>query len=613
MGFFSEMLSLSPDDADLRRIRTNSLTEAIQLWGSPDENKIEPAIKAGEEWLAEQRPNERRQPDWNRLKLALARAYVAQANSANDDGKSMTRARRLANEVSRFRGPLQREAQELLVSWGKKQEQAKQRPQPKTFAEAVEAAYEVRSEHKMATTTVAQLTPRLQGDVDAKQRNEMETMIREAQQRIPTLARLEIELLQLAVDLADETIPADQISELRSQQCYYYYLMKEDLRASVVGEFLGRRYPNATGSRHAMRIALVSLSRFRDSLPMEDAQISRRIIDVAEYITSTWPDSQEAAVAFSELTKSAIRNRDFDAAEAYLAKISADSPSLGDYEMATGQAIWLEYLARRKAAAAGDASSDDIQALRKRGLKLLNQGIDRKRSGVLTEATVRAIMALAQSYVDSQTFDQAIALMDDKKTGPHALTLARHPLMTNGGLGEQAIYIAIQAYVGSIDDADSATARMEQALASLDFLQELYGQAEGQGGRRVDCGIRQFGAETESADPAGSHRFPVRYRTRLRADSESNRRCRTADRDAHLDDAVAGRPGCVIDPSAGADPSGRRPHPEQCGQIARGPAAIARLGRAAKNHCQVPHRPDPASAGELPNLHRAVGDPDQIE
>ena len=376
--------------------------------------------------------------------------------------------------MAKVPGPHQREAQELLVQWGKAK-QADSQPLPKTFLEATEAAREVRNQVQMAKTTTDLLTPRLAIVKDQDEKRKIEAKIAEAQSQLAEYYQTEIELLRTAIELADDTVTADQINELRYHQCYFYYLVGDDMRASVLGEFVGRRFPDATGSRQSMRIALASLARFRTNSEIPSEHISDRIVDVANQITKLWPKTKEAEAALTALVDSSVQSGDYEAAEKYLSEIPEDSPTLGDSEIATGYAIWNAYGKLKGSSDAKDQAG--LESIRERALKLLNQGIARKQSSDLTLSTIQAVMAIAQSYIDGREYDDAVRLLDNEKTGPHALTLAKHPIMQVPGLRERAIRLAIQAYVGSIRDANSAESKMNLAVKSLEKLKQLYADA----------------------------------------------------------------------------------------------------------------------------------------
>lgn len=472
LGRFRELFDVNEDDVDLRLLKTKALAESISIWISPEENKIDPAIAAGEEWLKTQRPDERQDADWNFLKLTLARAFATKSSNEGNDVQSLAKARRLSSEVAKVRGPHQRDAQELLVKWGRAKQQETSKPLPKTFADATEAAREIRNQVQMATTTTALLTPRLSVVKDPAERKKIEEKIKEAQSQLDELQRREIDLLRLAIELADESVSADQINELRYQQCYFYYLSGDDMRASVLGEFIGRRFPDATGSRQSMRIALAALARFNAKSELKDEQVSRRIVDVAKQIKSFWPKTKEAEAALTALVDSSIQLGDYEAAEKYLSEIPENSPTLGDSEIATGYAIWNAYGTLRQTADAKDQA--ELESIRARAIKLLNRGIDRKKSRDLTLSTIQALLVIAQSYMESQAYEDALKILDDEKTGPHALTVANHAIMRVPGLRERSIQLAIQAYIGSIRDASTAESKMGLAVKGLDDLKQLY-------------------------------------------------------------------------------------------------------------------------------------------
>jgi hypothetical protein len=484
LGFFMELLEQDTSDPDLRRVRTKALAQAIECWLHDDVKNYDAAIEQGKAWLEEERPNEQRAFEWVSLKLALAKAFQAKAKTESGQKRQELEAecRRLANRAASVPSPLQDQAQALVIAAGQVAEQVADAPVPTSFPEAAEAARKIRERHQVASATVQLVGARLSDVSDASQRQELQAKIDEATIQQRQLRSAEIDLLRACLALADEgEVSVEELNDVRFQLCYYYYLLDDDFRASALGEFLATRYPDSPGSRQAARIALASLVRLHSGDQQLAPKLIPRIQKLAEFILTRWAGSDEAEVALQALISFSIQSRNFEQAEKYLALIPADSPKLGDAELMTGQAIWVEYLKlRQQNAASQQPESDQLAKLKDRALSLLNRGVEHKRSGAATPSLIYALLAQARSLIEAEQFERAAQLLDDEKTGPHRLAQQGNPIVNGKGIREQAYSLAIQAYAGLSAQSPNPESLIRRAMESLDDLRGLVeGSPEG--------------------------------------------------------------------------------------------------------------------------------------
>ena len=249
ISFYNEILEQKEEtlvDPVVRMIASECLMRAIDCWVSDEQKKFDAAIEKGEWWLDSQRPDEKNSRAWLGFKLSLANAYLgkSQTVSGNEKQKAVAAARRLLNEVSKVSSPYQEQAQEKFVSLtkGNRPEESGRTP-PKNFADAMQQAKDVRSEHQVASATVKLLSKRLKTVTDKATREQMQAKVDEANQKLGTLRSTEIELLNNAIRMADDDATPEQIQDLQYWLAIYYYLLEDDYRASVLGEFIARRYP----------------------------------------------------------------------------------------------------------------------------------------------------------------------------------------------------------------------------------------------------------------------------------------------------------------------------------------------------------------------------------
>ena len=376
MGKLKEAISFYVDILDqreetlqhpiVRTIASECLMRAIDCWNMDEQQKFDAAIEKGEWWLKGQRPDERNSRNWLGLKLSLANAYLGKSKkvSGNAKQKAVASARRLLNEVSKVASPFQRRAQEQFVSLtkGNRTEDAKREP-PKSFADAVQQAKEIRSEHQVATATVKLLSKRMKTVADEVSRQRMQTKVDEADLQLVTLRATEVDLLTTAIQMADEDATPEQIQDLQYWLAIYYYLQEDDYRASVLGEFIARRYTDTRYGQHAARIALTALNRIRESDAEFAADASTRLASVATFLLERWPNTEASNAAIEIIIHNSVHSKEFDIAEKFLAKLPENSKRRGSSELLIGQSLWTEFSRERKLLA-GEKLSEEILAVK---------------------------------------------------------------------------------------------------------------------------------------------------------------------------------------------------------------------------------------------------------
>ncbi|MCA9217263.1 MAG: hypothetical protein KDB27_29540 [Planctomycetales bacterium] len=468
------------DHPAVRTIAAECIMRAIDCWNSDQQKLYEAAIQQGEQWLKTERPDERRNVRFLGLKSSLAQSYLEKSKTvgSSDRDKAVNNARRLLNEVSKAPSPYQREAQELFVSITKSTQTADGRKPPDDFADAFEQASEVRDEHQVAMATVKLLTKRLDDVANEATRTAIQTEIDAATTKLEELRRTEIRLLQQAIRLAGDDATDNQLHSLRYYLAIYYYLSEDDYRASVLGEFIARRYSDTRFGQHAARVALTSLKRIRSNDADFAGDASTRLTNIAGFLLQRWPDSDGAKDAIEIIIGDAIEAKDYDRAEEYLGKLDEKSDRRAKLELYIGQTIWADYLKQRKMLGSGQ-TSDSLTATKDRALKLLNAGIESKRAEGVSSALVQAQLSLASSYVDGGDFAKALELLEDPASGP--LTLVAQNSILTEGMERRTYLLSIQALIGSLPTSPNTQAVLDKAMQSMDALKDkLSGVPNGQ-------------------------------------------------------------------------------------------------------------------------------------
>ena len=476
IGFFTDILDKKEEtlsDPMVRKVASESLMRAIDSWNTEKLKLYDAAIEKGEWWEERQRPDERKSPEWLGFKLSLANAYLGKSKAVTGSRKqkALGNARRLLNEVSKVTSPYQKTAQEQFVSLTKgKRDDNSDREPPKNFADAVQQAKDVRDEHQVATATVKLLGKRIANVSDEATRAEMQQKIDAAQAQLSELRSTEVELLTTAIRMADDDATPEQILDLQYRLALYYHLQDDQFRASVLSEFIARRYSDSMYGKSSARVALISLDRIRQSDPEFAAEASARLASVANFLLQRWPNTEASSAAIEFIIRDSVQLRDFSKAEEFLAKLGTDSKRRGKMELLVGQSLWAEFVRQRKLLPADELPAE-LLATKAKALDILNAGIEHRRADGVSSALLQAELSLASSYIDAGEFAQAIAILDNPKSGPQ--TLANEGSILVEGMERRTYLLAIQAYIGALPESDDPAATLDKAMSSMDALKKL--------------------------------------------------------------------------------------------------------------------------------------------
>lgn len=539
-ALFNELLA-NPDNSDaFRMLKLKLMPLAAESWIA---QQLYPEVldKAGK-FVEEARPSEERTPEMLALRLAIGRAAKAYADQLKAKNPSDPQVRRLLAEgrryvsyVTRFPSEYQETARKLLPEFaaGETQAAAGQRPPPKTFAEARQAAKDAIE----AMQTASLLVKALPGRIAATKPPEQDELKQQLAQAKEDQARHQAEALaycRTALALADSETDLNDLNSLRYFLCYLLFQEGQYYDAIVVGDLLLRHYPDSAGARPCAQIMLASFQKLYEQAPADDREFeTRQIVAVADEIVRRWPDRPEASEALSTLIPFMIRARRLDLAQEYLSKIPADSPLRGTAELKTGQGLWAEYLERsrqlRKIAAGEepapegfDAATEEkaLEELKTRAKEILQAGLDRMRaSGELSKVLLTAALSLAQIQIDTAQAAEAIALLEDERIGPLTLVRKDDPLALEEGLPQEIYKTALRAYISALAGEANPAPLIDKARGIMEALKAHLGQTEAGQQQLVQIYVRlarDLQQQMEIAEPAAKKALGVGFETFLK-------------------------------------------------------------------------------------------------
>ncbi len=477
-----------------RALMAQGFLLALECWMHESKREYATAVERTQPWVDQMHPGEETEPVWVSLQLQLAKAHVALADQlqASDSGNSQIKtsrdeARRLARAVTRVPGPRQAEARALLatIPGGVRGAQTVQKPPAVTFAEAQTNAEEALAEMRNADELVRALAERLPQETAAR------------------------ENLLAAVRLADAKTPSDDLNYVRRLLAYLHYLQQDYYEAAVLGEFVGRRFPTAAGAETSAQIALAAyLKLYEASEPEQRDFATQHIVSLANYIVETWAGSPAAADAINTLIPLLVSRGEVDKARQYAENMPETSPQRAAAELRIGESLWRDYLlgmnevrAWERELQAGEEPANELRdriarrkveldGLKQSALAILEAGVERSRqTGAVHESMPRAVLALAQIYVDLDQATRALTLLDDEKIGVLPLLARQDPALDQPLLREQAYRVALSAVVSALPHATEATDRsalIERSRQLMDALRKEVGDAPGASQRLIE-------------------------------------------------------------------------------------------------------------------------------
>lgn len=494
---FVELLENPPTTEALRNLRTTTLVFAMQCWTHPTQQKFAEAIRRAEEWLKESSQAELRTENWLKLRLQLALAhqgfadYLAKTDPKDSQiRRSQEDARQAARYVARYSADLREAAQRIEADLeGRELDVAKEKPAPKNFKEAFDAANEALQTKLAQDVVVKDLEAKLAETTEEIPKQELNQQLLTVQSAIQAAREEAIELCRRAQELADAETPIDDLNLTRDVLSVLHFEQGDYYAAAVLGEFVARRYPGSAVASHAANVALAAYQRLNLTADATDRQFElTRLSELAEYMFQRWPQSPEGERALGQLIDLAVHQGSIEKAEQYLNSIPETAPARGQAELKTGRALWVAYVRgvaeiSQWEAAGGPPDGVDLPAkkthldqLKPRASALLAAGLERMKGAAVDGTHVDAALALAQVYVDTEQPEKAIALLEDPERGPLTLVRKQHP--STERVAQDIFKTALRAYVGGLATSADAPGLMAKAQGTMQELKAAVGTSE---------------------------------------------------------------------------------------------------------------------------------------
>ena len=462
-----EMLTVPGGDATARMLRNESLGLLLETYVSPKVKKYDDALAQVAKWREAARGAEESSPEGLKIRFLAGRAALASAEALKaDDPKRkdhLKAARQHFEFVGRFRGEHQREARETLTQelLGGEVEAG----EPKTFVDAKD-----QGDFAWGTMVVA-----LGKAQDAKTPEEKKKSTAQMNQ-----ARDEaFQYYRLALGLKTDETPLAEVNLIRFRLAYLYWMDQDFYRAAVMGEFLATHYPQSMGAQQGAEIAIKAYRTLYALSPKRKEERTfetRRMTQIAKFITTRWAGQPQANEAWMMLLDTAVDNRDLDTAQQCLANIDPESPRRAEAELRTGQALWASYVQESNKPEEERPEQAKLDELATKAQQTLEQGIARMRTSVDQGGAVEytlaySVLSLAQIYIGAGRSEEAVKWLDDPKIGPMTLVTAKHPATDKENFRIETYKAALRAYVGAQGADEAEEAMLDKAEKAMDALE----------------------------------------------------------------------------------------------------------------------------------------------
>ncbi|MBN2218221.1 MAG: hypothetical protein JW719_12675 [Pirellulales bacterium] len=464
LAMFDELLARLDDAPATRELRNQTLVQTMETLVKPEVRGYKNAIEFYQKWKRHARGADESSADGLMIQCLAAEAYLEQARGLDkgdgDRTKLLKTSRRLLRAATRFPGAHQAKAKAMLLDplLASSREAS---GEPADFAGARDRADAAKDRMQ-----AAELSDRAdQGDEDAPNDDASRA------ERIAAARDEAIRYYRAALALATPETPVEDLNLVRFQLAYLYWTRHDRYDAAVLGEFVGRRYPESLAARQATMIALVAYAELYNQSPAGHVKEFARqhMMALADHVTERWPGGSEAGDAWITLIHTAVIDGNLDVARGYLAKLPEDSPRRGEAEMMLGRAYWSAWIeANRRGDAAGPDEAAQAAMLAD-AERYLTSGV--RRGGAedqLGGSLAAAVHALAQIHLLQNQPDAAVKLLDDPVIGAMTLVRAKHPAAMQEGYDIEIQKTALRAYVaaGQLDKAESVMDALENRVAA---------------------------------------------------------------------------------------------------------------------------------------------------
>ncbi|MEO1529000.1 MAG: hypothetical protein AAFX06_26560 [Planctomycetota bacterium] len=485
----------------------------LKLKQSPP--KYKEAIDRVSPWVREIRPNEKTAPSVQEFRLALAKAYLAnaadEAVKRGEAGRATSEGRELLQDASKVPGSHLEEVRTLLADMGIDKNDAPKLPTaepPKSFEDAIERAREVyvstgEIDKGLKLLAKQDETPQLK-----QQKQSLEKQLVESYS-------VGSQVLRAGLVMVNKETDNETINQARFLLTYFLYQQRLHRDAVVTGSFLARHAPGAEMGLRGGLIALNAMQMLLTEVPEDQNDgLMRQLESLGNYLTKTWPNDPKAAEAQGIRIRLLLRKDDYDGAQALIDKMPAGRER-GYFKRLLGQLLWNASVLAREAE---DLEKSDLLA--GKAIENLQQGLDELEGNADVEV-MKAALVLAKIHQFQKNADKALTVLDHPKFGPAKL------VETLGSPSEtftrEFRKVELKALVGKMLKAADPSQSLDRMTTTMEALRQAFQGPDAQSELaaiyiRLANDIKE---ELELADPARQAKLIEAFRALLQRISDA--------------------------------------------------------------------------------------------
>ncbi|WDQ18031.1 hypothetical protein [Rhodopirellula sp. P2] len=466
---------LEQQDADpLREPKIGATIGLIKLALAEDPPNYKDAIQQGEEFEKTLRPNEKRLPIAQELRIELAKAFIAKSKDEkdtkpNERKRATSDARQLLLSARKVEGPHTDETQTLLAELGvESSDETVELPtadDPANFDEAFSSANQL----VQTTQLLSEQLQKLQADkAPADQIKEVEDSLVNARQT-------GVIILRRGLSMIDSESDSMQVNEARKFLTYLLQQEEHFRDSFVAGRFLAQNAPGTDAGLVGGVLALGSAQKLIAQSGDREAEYwLKELQSVGDYLVRIWPDDPKAAAAQDIMVRLALSNDDFDGSRKLIDEM-ADGPQKFMLARLLGQSLWNDSIRL-----ISDQKTDEAQAQMKAAATELQKGLDGISGGLVSMEAFQAALTLAKIQVRTDAPKAAVQTLDHPKFGPIANRSKMDKPSTS--MISDLYRTELQAVVGLMTTSDDGTDKLlDRAAGAID---ELRSNAQGADGEK---------------------------------------------------------------------------------------------------------------------------------
>lgn len=432
------------EDDRLRIPKIEAARGTIQLYLAEKPPKVKPAIERGQPWIDALRPNEKRAPEVQELRLALAKAYQMQAKASEKPAErkaAATSARQLLTAAKAVPGSHAEETLQMLAEMGVDTTvEAPKLERPRSLDEALAAArtmIESADQMGRAEDLLKQKLKEPDADKAAiqKELDNLSTDLVSNRENAAIILQQGLALVKPGDDVA-------QINQGRNFLAYVLFRLERFREAAAVGEFLAVTSPGdplgLSGGVTALN-AMQTLSQQASEGQREE--ILTGLSSIGSLLIEHWPNEPAVSAARGSLIAVALNQERWDDARKHLDNMPDDAPDKAYFLRVMGNLMWNRYLIRLQ----NDPEDATAADLLPDAEKDLITGLKPVTAKALTSRELDASLVLAKVLIRQGKENDALKVLENKNYGP----------LTHADKGDQdfqlkAYTTALQVIVGQM-------------------------------------------------------------------------------------------------------------------------------------------------------------------